>query len=117
MERYPNTVIQEDKAPSHAHHYQRIVYSQAEVERLFWCGNSPDLNPIEPCWPWMKRYTTKKGAPENRKEGIKRWMATWDELPQGHIQAWIERIPWHIEQIIALEGGNEYKEGRKPVAA
>ena len=31
------------------------------------------------------------------------------------IQAWIERIPWHIEQIIELEGGNEYKEGRKPV--
>ena len=34
------------------------------------------------------------------------------ELPQDKIQAWIERIPEHIERIIACEGGNEYKEGR-----
>jgi len=35
------------------------------------------------------------------------------DLKQEQIQAWIERIPWHIEQIIAYGGGNEYKEGRK----
>ena len=34
-------------------------------------------------------------------------------MTQQQIQAWIERIPWHIQQIIQLEGGNEYKEGRK----
>ena len=39
---------------------------------------------------------------------------TWDELPQKQIQQWIERIPYHISQIIELEGGNEYKEGRAP---
>ena len=33
-------------------------------------------------------------------------------MPQSHIQAWIKRIPHHIKQVIALEGGNEYKEGR-----
>ena len=115
MESYADTIVQEDKAPSHAHHYQQVVYNLAAVKRLLWCGNSPDLNPIEPCWPWMKRNTTKKGAPQSRAEGIKRWKATWEELSQEQIQAWIERIPWHIEQIIQLKGGNEYKEGRKPV--
>ena len=34
-------------------------------------------------------------------------------LPQSEIQAWIERIPRHIQEIIRLEGGNEYAEGRK----
>jgi hypothetical protein len=28
------------------------------------------------------------------------------------IQAWIERIILHIKEVIILEGGNEYKEGR-----
>ncbi|KAL6399549.1 hypothetical protein AUP68_18098 [Ilyonectria robusta] len=28
------------------------------------------------------------------------------------VTAWIECIPGHIEKIIELEGGNEYKEGR-----
>ena len=29
------------------------------------------------------------------------------------IQTWIEAIPGHVKEIIQLEGGNEYKEGRK----
>ena len=31
---------------------------------------------------------------------------------QSRIQAWIERIMIHIQDIIRLEGMNEYKEGR-----
>ena len=109
----PGTLVQEDKAPAHAHHDQARVYSIYEVERLLWCGNSPDLNAIEPCWYWMKRQTTKKGAPKTRSEATKAWQSCWyDTLPQAQIQAWIERIPKHIQQIIALGGGNNYPEGR-----
>jgi hypothetical protein len=109
----PGTFVQEDKALSHVYRIQQQVYNLHDVQRLLWCGNSPDLNAIEPCWFWMKRYTTKKGAPKNRQEAIRAWGNCWKELPQVQIQAWIERIPWHVQQIIQLEGGNEYKEGRK----
>jgi len=34
-----------------------------------------------------------------------------EDLEQWRIQRWIERIPYHIEQVLKLEGGNEYKEG------
>lgn len=70
------------------------------------------MNAIEPCWPYMKRATTKKGAPKSRAAAVRAWEQCWDELPQSKIQAWIERIPIHIQKIIELEGGNEYKEGR-----
>ena len=63
----------------------------------------------------MKRLTTKKGAPKNRQEAISAWNAAWATLPQEAIQSWIERIPRHVEEIIKLEGGNEYKEGRSVV--
>ena len=108
----PATVVQEDKAPPHSHYIQQRVYDLHEVQRLSWCGNSPDLNAIEPCWPWLKRATTKKGAPRNRFDAIQAWKKAWDELPQAKVQAWIERILVYIEKIIELEGGNEYKEGR-----
>ena len=36
-------------------------------------------------------------------------------MPQAKIQAWIERIPIHVNKIIEQEGGNEYKEGRDHV--
>jgi hypothetical protein len=41
------------------------------------------------------------------------WLKAWEELSQDQIQRWIERIPVYIQEIIRLEGGNEYKEGRK----
>ncbi|KAH7412340.1 hypothetical protein DE146DRAFT_276046 [Phaeosphaeria sp. MPI-PUGE-AT-0046c] len=30
---------------------------------MLWCGNSPDCNCFELCWIYIKRETTKKGAP------------------------------------------------------
>ncbi|KAJ5723611.1 hypothetical protein N7488_001646 [Penicillium malachiteum] len=108
----PKTLVQEDKAPAHAHHYQQKIFDAAGVARLLWCGNSPDLNAIEAAWPYLKRETTKKGAPKTRSEAIKIWEQKWDEMPQEMIQRWIERIPHHIQRIIELEGGNEYLEGR-----
>jgi hypothetical protein len=105
-------IIQEDNAPAHAHFFQHEVFNRAKVERLLWPANSPDLNMIEPAWNYLKRVTTAKGAPESRKEMEKAWQKAWDELPQEQIQAWIERIPVHIQEVIRLEGGNGYKEGR-----
>jgi DDE superfamily endonuclease len=71
MKDRPNTVVQEDKAPAHASQYQEPVFIDAGIIRLFWCSNSPDLNMIEPCWPYMKRQTTRRGAPVNAKEAEK----------------------------------------------
>ncbi len=49
----PETIIQEDGAPAHRHHAQAQIFSAADTARLFWPGNSPDLNMIEPGWFWM----------------------------------------------------------------
>jgi arsenate reductase-like glutaredoxin family protein len=58
----------------------------------------------------MKRTTTARGAPKTRKELESAWDQAWKDLSQEQIQRWIERIPVHIQEIIRLEGGNEYKE-------
>jgi len=71
---------------------------------------------IEPYWFWMKREITKKGAPKSRAEAIRAWEQCWNEkLTQERIQAWIERIIKHIQEVIRCEGGNEYREGRKRI--
>lgn len=61
-------LVQEDKAPAHSHYIQQRVFDAAKVNQLLRCGNSHDLNPIEPAWPYLKRATTKKGAPKTRQE-------------------------------------------------
>lgn len=102
-ERGPDTLVQEDNAPSHAHHYQARTHSTEQVQRLLWCPNSPDLNLIEPCWLYMKRNITRKEAPKSRATGMEPWVHCWKDLPQPQIQLWIERVPVHIKQIIQLE--------------
>ena len=103
----------EDKAPAHASKFQEPIFMSLEIARLLWCGNSPDLNAIESCWPWIKRRTTEKGALRTRKEAEKAWIKCWKDLSQRKIQGWIERIPRHIAEVIRLRGGNEYREGRE----
>ena len=106
------TIIQEDGASPHSSGYKTKLYSLAGINQLLWPGNSPDLNMIEPAWPHLKRTTTKRGGPKNRAEAERFWSHAWNELEQWRIQAWIERIPRHIEKIIELEGGNDYREGK-----
>ena len=64
----PDTIIQEDKAPSHTLHHQQIYFDAAGLQRLIWPGNSPNLNMIEPAWMHLKQVTTKKGTPKTRAE-------------------------------------------------
>ena len=109
----PGTLVQEDNAPSHVHFIQTRIYNHYEIQRLLWCANSPDLNAIEPAWFWLKRNTTKKGPPKTRTDALKIWPEWWNKLPQDVIRSWIERIPIHVQQIIQLDGGNEYQEGKK----
>lgn len=112
LQRRPNTVVQEDNASPHAIKWQQEVFNLAEIIRLLWPGNSPDLNPIEPCWMWMKRQTTKKGKHTSRKQATDAWTKCWNsELSQRMIRRWIRRIVRHIQEVIRLEGGNEYTEG------
>ena len=92
MKDRPNTIVQEDKAPAHAAAVQQAVYSISGAARMFWPGNSPDLNMIEPCWPWMKRRTTRRGAPQTRITAERVWSQAWKNLEQTQIQAWIKRI-------------------------
>jgi len=105
-------IVQEDNAAPHAHHYQATLYNIHDVVRLLWPSNSPDLNMIEPAWPHLKRVTTCRGAPRKSKTMKSKWIKAWDCLDMDRIRKWIERIPRHIEEVIRLEGSNEYKEGR-----
>ncbi len=105
-------IVQEDKAPSHSSKYQDKVFSTWEIMRLIWLGNSPDLNMIEPCWPWMKRSTCEKGPPCTREEAEILWKEWWEKLLQSKIQCWIAFIPRHLRIIRYLNGDNKYKEGR-----
>jgi hypothetical protein len=106
----PGTLVQEDNAAPHAHQYQQRVFNLWGVTRLIHCPNSPDLTAAEPPWFYMKRETTKHGTATSKKQMKEDWIKCWESIPQERLQRWIERIPVHIQEVIQLEGGNEYTE-------
>ena len=108
-----NLILQQDLAPSHAAEVNQELLQECNIEVLEWAGNSPDLNMIEPAWPWMKRGAGHYEGFESKKESPQIWQNLWDTMPQERIRRWIERLPRHIRRIIDLEGGNEYKEGAR----
>ena len=59
----------------------------------------------------MKRQTTKRSSITFWAQLKEAWIKCWKEMLQEKIQAWIERIIVHIEEVIRLEGGNEYQKG------
>jgi hypothetical protein len=78
----PNTLVQKDGAEPHTHGVLHTYYSALGIQQLLWPGNSPDLNPIEPCWMYMKQETTRDGAHLTRAEAERRWLKVWNEMPQ-----------------------------------
>lgn len=104
-------MIQQDLAPAHAARVNEELIQECGVELLEWCGNSPDLNMIEPTWPWIKRGAGHYEGFESKKDSPEIWKDLWKELPQERIRRWIERIPRHIAKIIDLKGDNGFREG------
>ena len=61
----------------------------------------------------MKRETIKKDIIISKGQLKKEWIKCWESLPQEKIQAWIERILVHIQEIIEWEGDNCIEKGGK----
>jgi hypothetical protein len=93
----PDTLVQEDGAPSYVHSAQQERYDLFGILKLLWPGNSPDLSAIEPAWPFLKRRTTCRGAWGGRAFMILKWKREWKRMPMKRIQKWIERIPRHTK--------------------
>ena len=61
----------------------------------------------------MKMEATKYGALTSNKKLQAAWIKCSENMAQEVIQAWIERIPKHIQEVISQKGNNLYKEGHK----
>jgi hypothetical protein len=47
---------------------------------MLWPANSLNLNMIEPCWPYIKLETAKKGSIYLDEELRAAWVKCWEEL-------------------------------------
>lgn len=81
------------------------VESNGRMRVLEWPSNSPDLNPIENLWHYLKdkleKYESRPTSLDNLWERIKK---EWEAIPQEMLRNLAESMPNRVDEVIDKHG-------------
>lgn len=84
----------EDGAKIHMGYAKNVRYQAGIQGFIFWPPSSPDLNPIEKVWRWMKNRITQMEPFPTKIEELKGIVQElWDEMDPCDFIRHIERMP------------------------
>jgi hypothetical protein len=75
--------------------------ARPNITLIKWLGNSPDLNPIENAWNWMKnlwKSTSCKNMEEWKADFRRLW--TLRMVDSNYLKALVESIPRRLAEVI-----------------
>ena len=96
--------LQHDNAPIHSSRHARAILANQQIDVLDWPANSPDLNPIENLWTWMKQQIEKIRPPKQNEleEAISK---VWESLTTIEIKSYFTHFPNRLDECIRNGGG------------
>jgi transposase len=96
----------QDNAPAHKSESTLDYLDSKGIELIDpFPPSSPDLNPIESVWSWMKSDVDKQ-YPTSKEELISCVEKSWKAIPQSTIQGFISHLKTNCNRIIESEGDN-----------
>lgn len=108
MRTNPGLQLMQDGAPGHSARDTIEELHERGIFPIFWPAFSPDLNPIETVWNWMKDYIEKKfGDVQLSYDRLRAAVQeAWDELPREKLIELVQSMKQRCEDVIAAEGGH-----------
>lgn len=104
----PGLSFMQHGAPCHAAGATQDEFRKRGTESIHWPPYSPDLNPIEVVWNWMKDYIEVKWGVNAKlsydalREAVR---GTWDSITDEDLRHLINGTRKRYEAVIAAEGG------------
>ena len=99
-----NSIFQDDSAPCHRCNLVQRWHEDNGIRQLDWPTNSPDLNPIENLWSFVKRKLAAK-RPYNKRTLIEAIVKVWNhEIPKELLLKLSDSMKKRIEDCKSLKG-------------
>ena len=100
-----NTIFMEDGAKIHLGAAKKTRKDLGIIGFDFWPPSSPDLNPIEKVWRWMKHEITKLEIFPTTLEALRvEVQRLWDEMDPCKFIPTIESMPKKMREVKKQKG-------------
>ena len=106
MMQHGTTHFLQDGAPCHKSKIVTAWFQERpHISLIDWPGNSPDLNPIENVWAWMKsqlRDSKATSLPQLQREITELWVLRMDNIQ--YLKNLVESMPRRLQAVIDGNG-------------
>lgn len=99
--------LMQDNAPGHASAATKAELRRRGIDFIPWPPFSPDLNPIEYCWDWMKDYIEEHHGliEEPGYPLLRSWvLEAWNAMPESFLKELIDTMPLRCQAVIDANG-------------
>jgi transposase len=105
-ERGEHLILIQDNAPSHTARATRADLQNRGIQCEKWPPFSPDLNPIEAVWNWMKdwiqdRYDDGLTESDDIRQAVQ---DAWDAVPEQKLRDLVDSMPARCRAVIEADG-------------
>ena len=91
--------------PVHTAKVVKQIFADTDIPFLTWPSQSPDLNPIENAWSWLKKRVASR-VPRTYEEFEAVVKEEWAKLSADYCRKLIMSMPNRIGRIQANRGGH-----------
>jgi len=97
----------QDNAPCRGAVHTKKELQAREIEVIPWPPYSPDLNPTEHVWAWMKDYVQKNYPRKLSRAQLEQAVyQAWDAVPESFLDNLIESMPRRVNSVHMSGGGH-----------
>ena len=100
---FKNFYFQQDNTTSHKAKMTSEFFASNRISILPWPPNSPDLNPIENLWQFLKQRV-KKRQPKSLDELKNIAIDEWEKIDQKIISKAVSTVGKRIQQVLTRQG-------------
>jgi hypothetical protein len=104
----PHLQLMQDGAPGHAADNTQRELEERGIRSIFWPAYSPDLNPIETVWDWMKDYIVLHYGDEELPYNVLRQAVreAWDSITVEQLNDLINTMHDRCQAVIDANGNH-----------